>query len=64
MKQFAKRVGAMDFGFGMPGRADGKVFFDLETAAAIEARAYTHQAIFSEMPGVNLEFTNITNRTT
>jgi hypothetical protein len=64
VKQFAKRLGAMDFGFGMPGRPDGKVFFDLETAAAIEARAYTHQAIFSEMPGVNLEFTSITNRTT
>lgn len=62
--QFAKRVGAMDFGFGMPGRPDGKVFFDLESAAAIEARAYTHQAIFSEMPGVNIEWTSITNRTT
>ena len=64
VKQFAKRVGAMDVGFGMPGRTDGRVFFDLETAAAIEARMYTHQAIFSEMPGVNLEFTSITNRTT
>lgn len=64
VKQFAKRIGAMDFGFGMPGRPDGKVFFDLESTAAIEARAYTHQAIFSEMPGVNITWTSITNRTT
>lgn len=64
VKQFAKRVGAMDIGFGMPGRADGKVFFDLESTAAIEARMYTHQAIFSEFPGVNVQWTSITNRTT
>lgn len=62
--QFAKRVGAMDIGFGMPGRSDGKVFFDLEQTAAVEARMYTHQAIFSEMPCVNVLWTGIVNRTT
>jgi hypothetical protein len=62
--QFAKRVGAMDIGFGMPGRTDGKVFFDLEGTAAIEGRMYTHQAIFTEMPCVNIQWTSITNRTT
>jgi hypothetical protein len=64
VKEFAKRVGAMDIGFGMPGRSDGKVFFDLEGTAAIEARMYSHQAIFSEFPGVNVTWTSITNRTT
>lgn len=62
--QFAKRVGAMDIGFGMPGRADGKVFFDLEATAAVEARMYTHQAVFTEMPCVNVLWSGIVNRTT
>lgn len=62
--QFAHRVGAMDIGFGMPGRPDGKVWFDLESTAAMEGRLYTHQAIFSEMMGVNLLWTGIVNSLT
>jgi hypothetical protein len=62
--QFAKRVGSMDVGFGMPGRSDEKVWFDLEGKAGIEGRMYTHQAIFSEMPGVNVFWSGIVNRTT
>lgn len=62
--QFAKRVGAMDIGFGMPGRPDGKVWFDLENTAAMEGRMYTHQAIFSEMLGINMLWTGITNSLT
>lgn len=62
--QFAKRVGSCDVGFGMPGRTDGKLWFDLEATAAVEGRMYTHQGIFSEMPGVNVLWTSITNRST
>lgn len=62
--EFAKRVGSCDIGFGMPGRSDGKVWFDLEATAAVEGRMYTHQAVFSEMPGVNVYWSAITNRTT
>ncbi len=62
--QFTKRVGSTDIGYGMPGRTDGKVWFDLESTAAVEGRMYTHQGIFSEMPGVCVYWNNITNRTT
>lgn len=62
--QFAKRVGSVDIGFGMPGRTDGKIWFDLEGKAAVEGRMYTHQAIFSEMPGVCVLWSSITNSTT
>lgn len=62
--QFTKRVGSADFAFGMPGRTDGKIFFDLESTAAVEGRAYTHQGIFCEMPAVSVLWTSITNRTT
>lgn len=62
--QFAKRVGSVDIGYGMPGRTDGKVWFDLESTAAVEGRMYTHQGIFSEMPGQCVYWNNITNRTT
>jgi hypothetical protein len=62
--QFAKRVGSCDIGFGMPGRTDGKVWFDLETKAGVEGRMYTHQGVFSEMPAVNVYWSSITNRTT
>lgn len=61
--QFAKRVGSADIGFGMPGRDDGKVWFDLETKAGIEGRMYTHQQIFSEQQGINILWTDIVNKT-
>lgn len=62
--QFAKRVGSCDINFGMPGRDDGKVWFDLEATAAVEGRMYTHQSIFSEMIGVNVLWSSITNSIT
>jgi len=62
--QFAKRIGSCDIGYGMPGRTDGKVWFDLESTAAVEGRMYTHQGIVSEMPGVNVYWSGIVNRTT
>jgi len=62
--QFGKRVGSCDIGFGMPGRTDGKVWFDLESTAAVEGRMYTHQGIFHEMPGTCILWSSITNRTT
>lgn len=62
--QFTKRVGSVDIGYGMPGRTDGKVWFDLESTAAVEGRMYTHQGIFSEMPGTCVLWNNIVNRLT
>jgi hypothetical protein len=62
--QFAKRVGAADVAFGMPNDPDEKIWFDLESKAGKEGRMYTHQAIFSEMPAVNVYWSAITNRTT
>lgn len=62
--QFSKRVGSTDFALGVPGGPTDKIWFDLETKNGAEARAYTHQAIFSEMPSVNVYWSSITNRTT
>jgi hypothetical protein len=62
--QFTKRVGSADISLGMPGRSDGKIFFDLESTAAVEGRCYSHQGIFSEMPGVCVLWSSIVNRTT
>jgi hypothetical protein len=62
--QFTKRVGSADIGYGMPGRTDGKLWFDLEAKASVEGRMYTHQGVFTEMPGVCVFWNNITNRTT
>lgn len=62
--QFAKRVGSVDVAFGMPNDPDERIWFDLETKAGKEGRMYTHQAIFSEMPAVNVYWSSITNRTT
>lgn len=59
-----KRVGSADFAFGMPGRQDGKIWFDLEGYAACEGRAYTHQGIVSLAPATCVLWSSITNRTT
>ena len=61
--QFAKRVGAKDVGFGIPG-FDDKVWFNLETKNGCEGRMWTHQALFSEQPATNVIWTSITNRST
>lgn len=60
--QFAKRVGSKDIGFGMPGRGDEKVWFDLQDKAGMEGRMYTHQSIFTEQMGINVMWTGIKNK--
>lgn len=62
--QFAKRIGAADVSFGMPSDPEARIWFDLEGKAGKEGRMYTHQGIVSEMPGVNVYWSGITNRTT
>jgi hypothetical protein len=59
-----KRIGSADFSFGMPGRSDGKIYFDLEGYAATEGRAYSHQGIVSLAPATCVLWSSITNRTT
>lgn len=59
---FAKRIGAADFEFGIPG--EEKIWFDLEGKTGKEGRAYTHQGIFIEQPGVCVLWNSITNRST
>lgn len=58
----AKRVGAADFAFGVPGQE--KIWFDLEGKTGKEGRAYTHQGMFIEQPGICVLWSGITNRTT
>lgn len=60
--EYAKRVGAADFEFGVPGQE--KIWFDLEGKTGKEGRAYTHQGIFVEQPGVCVFWDGITNRAT
>lgn len=60
----AKRIGSADFAFGMPGHPEEKIWFDLEGKAGIEGRAYTHQGIFLEQPGIAVLWNSITNRAT
>ncbi len=62
--QFTKRVGSADISLGMPGRSDGKIFFDLESTAAVEGRCYSMQGIFTEMPSACVLFSSIVNRLT
>lgn len=59
----AKRVGAADFSFGIPG-GDERIWFDLEGKTGKEGRAYTHQQIFVEQPGICVFWDSITNRAT
>lgn len=59
---YAKRIGAADFKFGIPG--EDKIWFDLEGKTGKEGRAYTHQGIFIEQPGVCVFWDGITNRAT
>jgi hypothetical protein len=61
-KPYMKRVGASDFEMGAPGM-DGEVWFHLDGKAGIEARGFTNQAIFSEMPAVNFLISGIVNTT-
>jgi len=57
-----KRVGSADVAFGAPGFG-GEPFFHLGSKAGVEARLYTSQAIFSEMPGTSFYISGIVNST-
>lgn len=61
-KSYWKRVGAQDVTFKNPGFGD-QMFFQLQTKAGVESRAYTHQAVFCEAPCKNLLISNIVNST-
>lgn len=63
-KPYWHRIGAADFDLGVPGIDGGNAWFHLDGKAGIEARGYTNQAIFSEMPGVSFMITGIVNTTT
>lgn len=55
-----KRIGSVDVSFGAPGFG-GEPWFHLPTKAGVEARMYTNQAIFSEMPGTSFVISGIVN---
>jgi hypothetical protein len=55
-----KRMGAADVSFNMPAFG-GDMFFHLQSKAGVEARCYTHQAIFCEAPAKNFVITSIVN---
>ena len=57
------RVGVVDQVMGAPG-FEGAPFFHLPTKAGVEARAYTNQSIFPEMPGTSFYISGIVNSTT
>jgi hypothetical protein len=61
-KSYWKRIGAQDVTFKNPGFGD-QMFFQLQTKAGVEARAYTHQAVFCEAPCKNFLISNIVNST-
>jgi len=67
-KPYWKRIGVCDFDLGTPGlpggQKDDKVWFDIPGKSGIEARGYTAQAIYSEMPGVSFMISGIVNTTT
>jgi len=54
------RLGAADFTFGTPGFGDD-MFHQLQGKAGIEARSYSHQALFCDAPAKNIIFTDIVN---
>lgn len=55
-----KRIGATDITFQTPGYG-GQIFTQLQSNAGFDVRAYTHQAVFSEMPARNFIITGIVN---
>ncbi len=55
-----ERLGASDVTFGMPGFG-GDMFRQIDGKAGVEARAYTHQCVFSSAPAKNFLITGIVN---
>jgi hypothetical protein len=59
-KKRLKRIGAQEVSFKTPGRSE-EIFHHLENVAAVELRAYSHQALFCEQPAKLVKFTGIVN---
>lgn len=59
---YFKRVGAADVTFNMPGFGD-QIFFILPSNAGVEARCYTHQALFCDAIGKNFYISGVVNST-
>lgn len=57
----AKRIGATDITFKVPGDPDDKVFIHLSGNAGFELRSYTDQAIFVDSPAKLVKITGIVN---
>lgn len=56
-----KRVGAADVTFSLPGFDKSALFLPITGYAGVEARALTHQAIFSDSPGKLFYVSNLVN---
>lgn len=59
-KAYWKRIGAADVTFNVPGAGE-EMFLNLPSAAGVEYRAYTHQAILSLAPAKQFIISNIVN---
>lgn len=59
-KEYWKRVGAADATFNVPGFS-GEMFLHLPSAAGVESRIYSHQAVMSLAPGKQLYISGIVN---
>jgi hypothetical protein len=59
-KPYFKRIGAADVTFNTPAFGD-QIFFTLSDNAGVEARAYTHQALFCDAIAKNFVITGIVN---
>jgi len=60
-KDSVKRIGASDVTFSLPGFDKSALFLPIPGYAGVEARALTHQAIFSDHPGKQFYVSNIVN---
>lgn len=56
-----KRVGASDVTFSLPGFDKSALFLPITGYAGVEARALTHQSVFSDAPGKLFYISNLVN---
>ena len=57
----AKRIGAQDVSFKIPGSQEGEIFRQLNDQAGFEFRVYTNQALIIETPAKCVKITGVTN---
>ena len=55
----AKRIGAQDISFQIPGSTEGEIFLQLPNAAGFEYRLYTNQGMLLTKPAACTKFYNI-----